>query len=63
LTAYDSRKYDSLQGYADDVVEIVREFSRGPAVFVGHSVSAMGGKTEVWSSAEAGTTFRASFPR
>jgi sigma-B regulation protein RsbQ len=41
LKAYDSRKYDSLQGYADDVVEIVREFTVGPAIFVGHSVSAM----------------------
>jgi sigma-B regulation protein RsbQ len=41
LKAYDPRKYDSLQGYADDIVEIVREFSVGPAVFVGHSVSAM----------------------
>lgn len=39
--AYDRVKYDSLHGYADDVVEIVREFSMGPAVFVGHSVSAM----------------------
>ncbi|MEP6781763.1 MAG: alpha/beta hydrolase [Gemmatimonadaceae bacterium] len=41
LSAYNPQKYDSLQGYADDVVEIVREFSNGPAVFVGHSVSAM----------------------
>jgi sigma-B regulation protein RsbQ len=41
LSAYDKQKYQSLQGYADDVLEIVREFSVGPAVFVGHSVSAM----------------------
>jgi len=41
LSAYDPRKYSSLEGYADDVVELVREFSRGPAIFVGHSVSAM----------------------
>jgi sigma-B regulation protein RsbQ len=39
--AYDPKKYDSLQGYADDVVEIVREVGQGPAIFVGHSVSAM----------------------
>ena len=39
--AYDSAKYNTLQGYADDVLEIVREFSEGPAIFVGHSVSAM----------------------
>jgi sigma-B regulation protein RsbQ len=41
LKAYDPKKYDSLEGYADDVLEIVREFSSGPAIFVGHSVSAM----------------------
>jgi sigma-B regulation protein RsbQ len=41
LTAYDPRKYDSLHGYAADVVEIATEFARGPTIFVGHSVSAM----------------------
>jgi len=41
LGAYDRTKYDSLQGYADDVVEIVRELGVGPTLFVGHSVSAM----------------------
>jgi sigma-B regulation protein RsbQ len=41
LSAYDSSKYASLQGYADDMIEIVHEFGGGPAVFVGHSVSAM----------------------
>lgn len=41
LTAYDSVRYASLQGYADDVLEIIREFGQGPAIFVGHSVSAM----------------------
>ncbi len=41
LRAYDPDKYNSLQGYADDVLEIVKEFSEGPAIFVGHSVSAM----------------------
>jgi sigma-B regulation protein RsbQ len=41
LTAYDRTKYDSLQGYADDITEIVEEFGEGPAIFVGHSVSAM----------------------
>jgi sigma-B regulation protein RsbQ len=41
LSAYDRNKYNSLQGYADDIVEIVREYGQGPAVFVGHSVSAM----------------------
>ena len=41
LSAYDPAKYSTLQGYAADVVEIVREFTEGPALFVGHSVSAM----------------------
>jgi sigma-B regulation protein RsbQ len=41
LSAWVPAKYQSLQGYADDVVEIVREFAQGPAIFVGHSVSAM----------------------
>src|SRR3954447_1282089 len=41
LSAYDPAKYDSLQGYADDVVEVVRDLDLTDAVFVGHSVSAM----------------------
>ena len=41
LSAYDRGRYDSLQGYADDVLEIVDEVAAGPVVFVGHSVSAM----------------------
>jgi sigma-B regulation protein RsbQ len=41
LSAYSPKKYASLEGYAEDVLELVREFSKGPAIFVGHSVSAM----------------------
>ncbi|QWT21265.1 alpha/beta hydrolase [Bacillus sp. NP157] len=41
LSAYDRDKYDSLDGYADDLIEVVQAFGRGPVVFVGHSVSAM----------------------
>jgi sigma-B regulation protein RsbQ len=41
LSAYDSEKYSTLDGYADDVVEIGRELGLRDAVFVGHSVSAM----------------------
>ena len=41
LSAYDRTRYASLEGYADDVLEIVTEFAEGPAIFVGHSVSAM----------------------
>lgn len=39
--AYDTQKYGSLQGYADDVVEIGEALELDQAVFVGHSVSAM----------------------
>ncbi|HEX3854336.1 MAG TPA: alpha/beta hydrolase [Polyangiaceae bacterium] len=39
--AYDALKYKSLEGYADDALEIVRQLSEGPTIFVGHSVSAM----------------------
>lgn len=41
LSAYDSEKYGSLDGYAQDIVEIGRELELQDAVFVGHSVSAM----------------------
>lgn len=39
--AYDRTKYDSLHGYADDLIEIIRATTEGPVIFVGHSVSAM----------------------
>ena len=41
LGAYDRLKYDSLEGYAADVCEIIDEVADGPVIFVGHSVSAM----------------------
>ena len=41
LGAFSPEKYSSLQGYADDVVEIGRALNVKDAVFVGHSVSAM----------------------
>jgi len=42
LSAYDKRKYASLQGHADDMCEVLREVVPGErAIFVGHSVSAM----------------------
>jgi sigma-B regulation protein RsbQ len=41
LACYDAEKYASLDGYADDVVEIGRALELNDAVFVGHSVSAM----------------------
>jgi sigma-B regulation protein RsbQ len=41
LNAYDRKKYSTLFGYADDVVEIGQALGLKDAVFVGHSVSAM----------------------
>ncbi|TIN55103.1 MAG: alpha/beta hydrolase, partial [Mesorhizobium sp.] len=41
LSAYDSAKYASLDGYADDLIEIGRALELRKTVFVGHSVSAM----------------------
>ncbi len=41
LSAYDRTKYGSLQGHADDLIEVIRETTDGPVVMVGHSVSAM----------------------
>jgi sigma-B regulation protein RsbQ len=40
VSAYESRRYASLQGYADDVLEICRELDLRDVIFVGHSVSA-----------------------
>lgn len=41
LSAYDPGKYATLDGYAEDVVDILRELELRDVVFVGHSVSAM----------------------
>ncbi|MGW6062047.1 alpha/beta fold hydrolase [Streptomyces sp. NPDC055189] len=43
LSAWSEERYSSLDGYADDVLEICRELGLGPVTFVGHSVSAMMG--------------------
>jgi sigma-B regulation protein RsbQ len=40
-SAYLPQRHASLQGYADDVVEILDELDLREVVFVGHSVSAM----------------------
>jgi sigma-B regulation protein RsbQ len=41
LSAFDVARYSSLDGYADDVVEVAEALDLTEAVFVGHSVSAM----------------------
>ncbi|SEN12394.1 Pimeloyl-ACP methyl ester carboxylesterase [Luteibacter sp. UNCMF331Sha3.1] len=41
ISSYDRAKYESLDGYADDLVDLIDAFGKGPVVFVGHSVSAM----------------------
>lgn len=40
-TQYDFNKYNSLGGYADDVIELVEALTLEKVVFVGHSVSSM----------------------
>ena len=41
LAAYSREKYASLDGYADDIVEIAEAMGLKDVIFVGHSVSAM----------------------
>jgi sigma-B regulation protein RsbQ len=41
VSAYDPDRYSSLEGYAEDVLEIARELELRDVVFVGHSVSSM----------------------
>ncbi|HEY2438355.1 MAG TPA: alpha/beta hydrolase [Solirubrobacteraceae bacterium] len=43
VRAYHPERYSTLQGYADDVLEICRDLDLSEVVFVGHSVSAMMG--------------------
>jgi sigma-B regulation protein RsbQ len=42
-SAWNPRRYESLQGYADDILGIVRELDLHDVIFVGHSVAAMMG--------------------
>jgi sigma-B regulation protein RsbQ len=41
LSAYDRNRHGTLQGHADDLIEVIRATAQEPVVFVGHSVSAM----------------------
>ena len=42
-SAWDPKRYESLQGYADDILGIVRELDLRDVTYVGHSVAAMMG--------------------
>lgn len=41
ISAYDFEKYNSLQAYADDLIEICDELNLNKVIFVGHSVSSI----------------------
>lgn len=41
ISAYDFAKYATLDGYADDIIEVAEALGIKNGVFVGHSVSAM----------------------
>ena len=41
--AYDAQRYSTLDGYADDVLDVVHALDLRDVVFVGHSVSSMVG--------------------
>jgi sigma-B regulation protein RsbQ len=52
-TQYRHEKYGNLQGYAEDVLEIMDAVGGEPAIFVGHSVSAMIGILAAQKNPEA----------
>ncbi|MFC8228112.1 alpha/beta fold hydrolase [Streptomyces sp. NPDC057287] len=41
VSAWSPERYSTLDGYAQDVIEICQEIGLGPVTFVGHSVSSM----------------------
>lgn len=41
LSSYNPKRYSTLQGYADDILDIVRALDLKDIIFVGHSVSSM----------------------
>jgi sigma-B regulation protein RsbQ len=55
INYYDAYKYSSLQGYAQDVLEIMEALDLRDAIFVGHSVSSMIG---MLASIQASNYFR-----
>lgn len=57
LSAYDVDRHATLDGYADDVIELARHLNITDGVFVGHSVSAMIGLTVARRAPELFSTF------
>lgn len=51
-SAYDARRYETLDGYARDVLEIIEAFDLREVTFVGHSVSSMVGMLAAIQSPE-----------
>ena len=43
LSAFEPQKYEKLEGYAEDIVEIAAELELQDIIFIGHSVSALMG--------------------
>lgn len=41
IASFDYLKYSALDGYANDVIEIITELKLREVIFIGHSVSAM----------------------
>ncbi len=41
LNAYNREKYEALEGYAQDVLDVIHELDLSNVIFVGHSVSSM----------------------
>lgn len=52
VSTYEPQRYESLHGYAADVLEIVRGLDLDEVVFVGHSVSSMIGALAVIEAPE-----------
>lgn len=40
ISAYSSERYSKLDGYAQDILDVMEHFAEQPAVFIGHSVGA-----------------------
>ena len=41
ITAYDSKKYSTLYGYVQDVLDIIEAMNLKNVIFIGHSISSM----------------------